>query len=180
MPEALSRDFGAALNARDHGYRAISVAEAVCYVPRAGSLRREYRRKVRTMVRGMQTLIFKRHLLNPFRYGTFAWMLFSHKVCRWLVPWALVAGAAGVMMLAVTESWARWGMGIIVAGLLAAAVGYGWPEGRHTPRIFALPAYLVAGNLAAIQASLKALAGTQNPVWEPTRREAMSAEIRQN
>ena len=39
------------------------------------------------MTRGMETLWFKRALLNPIRYGAFSWMLFSHKVCRWLLPW---------------------------------------------------------------------------------------------
>jgi cellulose synthase/poly-beta-1,6-N-acetylglucosamine synthase-like glycosyltransferase len=38
LPEGLSRDFAAALNARRHGYRAVSVDEAVCYVPRTRSL----------------------------------------------------------------------------------------------------------------------------------------------
>jgi glycosyltransferase involved in cell wall biosynthesis len=178
LPESLSRDFGAALNARDHGFRAVSVAEAVCYVPRAGSLQREYRRKVRTMIRGMQTLHYKRHLLNPLRYGIFAWMLFSHKVCRWLVPWALVVAAVGIILLAPTQLWARWAAGAILAGLAGAAVGWWWPEEGRVPRIFALPAFLAVGNIAALHASLKALAGAQNPVWEPTRREPVQMVTR--
>src|SRR6266566_3734755 len=80
MPERLCRDFGAALVAREHGYRAVSVPEAVCYVPRSTSLRREYRRKVRTMARGLRTLWHKRILLNPSRHLLFAWMLWSHKL----------------------------------------------------------------------------------------------------
>jgi cellulose synthase/poly-beta-1,6-N-acetylglucosamine synthase-like glycosyltransferase len=173
LPESLSRDFGAALNARDEGFRAVSVAEAICYVPRAGSLKREYRRKVRTMIRGMQTLHYKRHLLNPLRYGVFAWMLFSHKVCRWLVPWALVGAAAGIVALAPTQLWACWATGAILAGLAAAAIGWWWPEGHKAPKGFAVPAYLAVGNIAALHASLKSLAGAQNPVWEPTRRDTV-------
>jgi cellulose synthase/poly-beta-1,6-N-acetylglucosamine synthase-like glycosyltransferase len=173
LPEALSRDFAAALNARDHGYRATSVMEAVCQVPRAGSLRREYQRKVRTMVRGIQTLHHKRHLLNPLKYGCFAWMLFSHKLCRWLVPWSLLGAVIGIAALAPTRLWALWTLGAILSGLAAAAVGWWWPEGRRTPRIFTLPAYLAVGNIAALHASLRALAGTRSPVWEPTRRETV-------
>ncbi|MBD0318959.1 MAG: glycosyltransferase, partial [Gemmatimonadetes bacterium] len=44
LPDSLSRDFAAALVAREHGFRAVSVDEAVCFVPRTGSLQREYRR----------------------------------------------------------------------------------------------------------------------------------------
>src|SRR5690606_27846349 len=88
LPEALSRDFSSALHAREHGYRAVSVPQATCAVPRGTSLKKEYRRKVRTITRGMQTLWYKRHLLDPVRYGSFAWMLWSHKICRWMLPWA--------------------------------------------------------------------------------------------
>ena len=82
----LSRDFSAALTARTHGYMAVSVDDALCYVPRTTSLKAEYRRKVRTIARGVETLLHNNHLLNPLRFGMFSWKLLSHKVCRWLVP----------------------------------------------------------------------------------------------
>src|SRR5260370_35671777 len=51
VPDALSRDFAAALTTRQHGLRAVSVPDAICFVPRSASLRQEYRRKVRTITR---------------------------------------------------------------------------------------------------------------------------------
>ncbi len=91
VPEVLSRDFTAALVARREGYRAVSVRDALCIVPRGASLGREYERKVRTMTRGIATLIHNRDLLDPVRYGRFAWMLLSHKS----VPLASPVGFAG-------------------------------------------------------------------------------------
>lgn len=173
LPDALSRDFAAALHAREHGYRATTVSDAVCYVPRAGSLQREYRRKLRTMIRGMQTLHHKRHLLDPRRYGVFAWMLFSHKVCRWAVPWALLAAALGVAILALEYNAARWLLGAGLAGTLLALAGWRWPEGSKPPRLLAIPAFLLIGNLAAIHAAILAMRGVKNPTWEPTRRETV-------
>ncbi|MDR0787701.1 MAG: glycosyltransferase [Gemmatimonadota bacterium] len=172
VPEGLSRDFAAALVTRENGYRPVTVNEAVCYVPRAPSLKSEYRRKVRTMVRGMGTLNFKRHLLNPFREGVFAWMLFSHKVCRWASPWAMVAGLIGLVLLALVQPLA-WVLVAGVAAVLALAlVGWRWPEGSRSPKIFSMPAFLVAGNVAVLHASLKALGGGGGQaVWEPTRRD---------
>jgi cellulose synthase/poly-beta-1,6-N-acetylglucosamine synthase-like glycosyltransferase len=171
LPEHLSRDFASALVAREHGFRAVSVDEAVCFVPRTTSLHREYRRKVRTMARGMQTLHHKRHLLNPLRYGVFAWMLLSHKVARWLVPWTVLAGVLGILLLAVDHPVARvvFALGMVVAGL--AATGWMWPESRPIPRVFGIPAFAVAGNLAAVHASLRSLARNDDPTWEPTRRD---------
>jgi glycosyltransferase involved in cell wall biosynthesis len=176
--EDLSRDFAAALTARQQGYRAVSVSSAICYVPRSRSLHQEYRRKVRTITRGLATLAQRASLLNPLRYGTFSWMLFSHKVCRWLVPWALVAGLAALGSPAIGPE-SNWG-GVLIAAIAAvvllALAGWVWPDGpnaRRLPRLLALPAYVVAGNVAVLHAWLRLIGGRAAPVWEPTRRDAL-------
>src|SRR3989442_1405832 len=150
VPEELSRDFAAALTARELSFRAVSVPAARCFVPRGASLRQEYRRKVRTITRGIATLAHKRALLNPLRYGVFAWMLFSHKVCRWLVPCAALLLLAALSALALT-SW--WALGLLVALAAAGAlagIAWAWPEGKSMPRLLGFPAYVVAGNQAAL------------------------------
>jgi len=170
----LSRDFAAALTAREQGFRAVSVPSAICYVPRGRSLHQEYRRKVRTITRGLATLVSKRGLLNPLRYGAFSWMLFSHKVCRWLVPWALASATVALADLAWAFPPARvLFAAAIVVGALAAA---GWrSHERVPPRVLALPAYLVAGNVAVLHAWIRLVTGRAAPVWEPTRRDALSS-----
>jgi len=173
MPEGLSRDFGAALVAREHGYRAVSVPAAVCYVPRSVSVRREYRRKVRTMARGLRTLWYKRALLDARRYGLFAWMLFSHKLCRWLMPWATVLGAAALLALAPGHRWGAVALALGGIALLAAAIGWLWPEGRGArpmPRLISLPTYALSGTIAALEAWVSALGPGGTALWEPTRR----------
>ncbi|HSM06631.1 MAG TPA: glycosyltransferase family 2 protein [Longimicrobiales bacterium] len=175
LPESLSRDFSAALHSEEHGFRAVSVPEATCLVPRSPSLRKEYRRKVRTITRGLQTLWYKRFLLNPFRHGWFAWMLFSHKICRWLLPWAGLAAflALGVLALSSPLAAVAFGAGAVVLVLAAAgwlAAGRGDP-----PRLLSIPAFLVAGNVAAAHAFLRALRGGQDKLWEPTRRHVVKA-----
>jgi hypothetical protein len=171
VPEALSRDFAAPLIAREHGYRTVSVPGAVCYVPRQSSLQREYRRKVRTMTRGLETLYYKRRLLNPFRYGRFALMLAGHKLVRWLVPWAAVGGVIGLAFAAAEGAWwGVWGLAITGLGLLAALAAWWWPAERQLPRLLGLPAYGVWGLVAGLHAWLNALRGELNPIWEPTRR----------
>ncbi|HYV99168.1 MAG TPA: glycosyltransferase [Gemmatimonadaceae bacterium] len=169
----LSRDFSAALTARLHGYRAVSVHDAVCYVPRTGSLRAEYRRKVRTIRRGMQTLIANRRLLNPLRYGFFAVKLFSHKLCRWLVPALLVPGAIGLALLAANERWARVLLAFSLAGAGVAVIGALWPADRKLPRLLSVVTFGAAANLAVVHALVRVLRGGRtDAVWEPTRRPA--------
>jgi len=55
--------------------------------------------------------------------------------------------------------------------LLLAGAGWLWPEDRHAPRLVSMPAYVVSGIIAALDAWRRALRGELNPVWEPTRRE---------
>jgi cellulose synthase/poly-beta-1,6-N-acetylglucosamine synthase-like glycosyltransferase len=175
LPESLSRDFAAALHTREHGYRPVSVNAAVCYVPRTASLRKEYRRKVRTITRGMQTLWHKRRLLNPIRFGWFSWMLFSHKICRWALPWAGVASAVSLALLAPRYAVAGW---LLFAALLLALLGaIGWvrAEDPKVSKAFSLPAYLIAGNVAAAHALVRALGGARDALWEPTRRDVVRA-----
>jgi cellulose synthase/poly-beta-1,6-N-acetylglucosamine synthase-like glycosyltransferase len=170
FPEALSRDFAAPLLARERGFRTVSVDDAVCLVPRTSSLQGEFRRKIRTMARGLETLWYKRRLLNPFRHGAFAWMLISHKLCRWLVHLALPLALAGLVLLAPTHDAAR--AALLLAGVVLAAgiLALRWPATRRTPALLSLAGFFVAVNVAALVAWGKALRGERNPVWEPTRR----------
>lgn len=171
----LSRDFSAALTARTHGFAAVSVDEALCYVPRTTSLRAEYRRKVRTIARGMETLAFNKPLLDPIEFGSFAWKLASHKVARWLLPISAVVGAVGLALLGTKYPWAAaiCGIGILTA-LLALAVSF-FPWKRPVPRALSLLAFGIAGNLAVVHALGRVLLGHEDHLWEPTRRAPVAA-----
>ena len=170
LPAELSRDFASAMVAREHGYRAVSVNEAVCLVPRTGSLRTEFRRKIRTMARGLDTLWYKRHLLNPFRHGLFAWELASHKLCRWLVPLTLPVGLVGLVLLSLESEAAALVLAIVAGGMLLGLVGMRWPDDRAPPRVIALFGFMVAAILAGVLAWVSSLRGQRQATWEPTRR----------
>jgi len=120
----------------------VSVRQAVCFVPRIASLRREYRRKVRTIARGWRTLYFKSGLLDPRRYGAFSWVLASHKICRWLVPHAGVLALAALAWLGRDAGWARWVWAWVwVPGCVRGArlVVAGWPAAAESNRGARLP-----------------------------------------
>ncbi len=170
LPAHLSRDFGAALHAREFGYRATSVAKAVCLVPRTTSLHREYNRKVRTISRGMETLLYKRKLLNPFRYGAFSWMLFSHKVCRWLLPVAAIPAIIGLALFVPSSVAARWLLAAAVAALAFSWIAWRRPS-MSLPRPLQLLVALIVVHAATLHGLIKAIKGDQNAAWEPTRRE---------
>lgn len=171
IPEHLSRDFASALTAREHGYRAVLAEKAVCFVPRTRSLKEEYSRKVRTISRGLSTLFYKRQLLNPVRYGLFSWMLISHKLCRWLTPLLALLGLAALAVVSTWDASARLLLAAIAGGVLLALLGM-VAEGKSLPRFLLYLAYILLGNLAAVDGWLRLAVGEKNPKWEPTRREA--------
>lgn len=171
FPEHLSRDFASALIAKENGLRAVSVNDAVCEVPRTSSLRLEVQRKTRTMARGLETLWYKRHLMNPLRYGGFALMLIGHKLCRWLVYPLLPGAIVGLILLGIDS---RVGAALLALAVIAIAFGVGgmrWREGRP-PTVFAVPGFILAANVAGLLAWLKVLRREASPIWEPTRRPA--------
>lgn len=170
VPAALSRDFASALTARERGLRAVSVDGAVCLVPRATSLRREYTRKIRTMARGLETLWYKRHLLNPFRHGLFAWMLASHKLARWVIFLAVPVGTAALVVLSRESTVAAAVLGLMVVGSVLGLIALRAPEGSPVPGLLRLSGFVLATHVAGFLAWTRALRGELNPIWEPTRR----------
>jgi cellulose synthase/poly-beta-1,6-N-acetylglucosamine synthase-like glycosyltransferase len=172
FPEDLSRDFASALMVRQRGYRAVSAEDAVCLVPRAVVLRAELRRKVRTMARGLSTLWYMRGLMNPLRYGTFAFMLISHKLVRWLVYLALPGTLVGLAMLSVSRPWALAALIASIAGIAIGGVALAWPRERRLPRPLALAGFALASSVAGVLAWIKVMKRERMPTWEPTRRPA--------
>ena len=88
--EDLQSDFNTVLNSVKIGMKGISDPKTVGYYKNIQDEKKEFDRKVRTVLRGISVLMRNLSLLNPFKYGLFSWQLFSHKLCRWLVPFFLI------------------------------------------------------------------------------------------
>lgn len=161
-------DFALTLAAREGGCRAVFVEGADCLVARPSSFPRDYARLVAAVARDIATLLQRPQLLNPFRHGAFAWALLGHKILRWLMPWALLAGVAGMVILAPSNPWA---FGVLAVGLsaevlaLAAALR---PARTAIGRLATLPGRLSAAAFALAHAQVQAvrMAALQpEPAW---------------
>jgi hypothetical protein len=139
-------------------------------VPRTTSLKAEYRRKVRTISRGAETLLHNRHLLDPTQYGLFSWKLISHKVCRWLFPVSACLSVVGLSLLATSYWWAVGALATALIGAIVAVAGALWPSGRAAPRMLSMFTFAVAANVAVVHAIARVVLGHEDHLWEPTRR----------
>ncbi len=161
-------DFTTLLNTLKHGWRGISDREAIAYYKNIADERREYARKVRTIVRGISGLLRHLALLNPFRYGLAAWQLFSHKLCRWLVPFALLSALVTSVVLALWSPVYAVLAVLQVGAYAAAAIGMhrvGRLSGVHR-----LVTFLVSSNLSILHAWFHVARGRRVVLWEPSRR----------
>jgi cellulose synthase/poly-beta-1,6-N-acetylglucosamine synthase-like glycosyltransferase len=170
VPAEVARDFASALTAREHGFRSVSVDAAVCFVPRTASLRGEFRRKTRTMASGLATLWYKRRLLNPFQYGLFAWMLWSHKLVRWLVFLAAPPALTELALLSLDLVVAQLVLALVLVVIVLGVVALRSPEGTRLPQPVALCGFALAAHVAGLVAWSKVIRGELSAVWEPTRR----------
>ena len=158
-------DFSTALNAVELGLRAVLDPEAAGYYCSIKDDRGERGRKTRTVVRGLAVLARNVRMLNPFRYGLFAWQLASHKLCRWLVPLAMIAALAANAILAP-------GSPVYAAALSAQLMFYAAAvTGLLTgARALRLPAFLLLSHAAILAAWWRFACGDRMTSWTPSRR----------
>jgi cellulose synthase/poly-beta-1,6-N-acetylglucosamine synthase-like glycosyltransferase len=169
----LPSDFNTVAASVRRGLRGVCDPEALGYYLAVPSQGREFRRKVRTALRGMAAFFANRDLWNPFRYGLFSWQIASHKLLRWMVPFWLVFALVVTIVGAISLSSMRW-------LLLAQAVGYGIAgTGIAFPRlqgnsIIRLLAFFVLVNAAIGVAWCKLFRGQRAVTWSPSQRESLA------
>ncbi len=162
----LQSDFNTLLNAIKKGLRGVSDPESVGYYRNIADEKKEFDRKVRTVTRGIGVLMTNLPLMNPFRYGRFAWQLFSHKLCRWAVPFLLiVAAVSNLFLLPYGQVYGLLFLGQSLFYLLA------WGgRGGSLPGFLRIPFYFVSVNLAILTAWYRYATGERMTTWEPSKR----------
>jgi hypothetical protein len=151
------------------GLRGVADPDSVgCYLNITDE-RKEYERKVRTVVRGISVLMRGLPLIDPRRNPLFAWQLLSHKLCRWLVPFAMVAAFVANAALA-SASQLYVALFVLQAAFYAVALAglVFKPLLRIAP--VRLAAYFVLVNVSILHAWLRYWSGERLVLWEPSKR----------
>jgi glycosyltransferase involved in cell wall biosynthesis len=165
----LQSDFNTLLNSMKAGLRGVSDPGSVGYYKNLTDEKKEYQRKVRTVLRGIAVLMQSLPMLNPFRYGIFAWQLFSHKLCRWLVPFAMIGAFSSNLVLATQFLSYRV---LLVAQTLFYFLAAVYARCHWMPnnRFLRLPSFFVLVNLSILDAWLRYGRGDRVFRWEPSKR----------
>lgn len=165
----MAPDFLSVLDTVRSGHRAVCEPEARGSMSATPSQRAEFSRKTRTFLRGLTALFGNAGLLNPVRYPAFAFILWSHKLLRWLGPVAMAGCLAGAFALRNDPGYnAFWWLQLVAYGL--AIAGLAVPQLSDRFVVARLPAFFLLVNVAAAKALALWLIGVRQELWEPTRR----------
>lgn len=162
-------DFNTALNCAKHGLVAITCPDVVGIYKDVEDASLEYRRKMRTVIRGITAITRHNEVLNPFRMGLFAFQVWSHKIMRWGVPWFMAVFFLLTLFLQ--------GQGLIYTlALLAQCVFYGlaltgWlSKSLRKTTLIKIIFFFVQTNLSLAQATISYMLGKRMTVWTPSKR----------
>ncbi|MCS6305650.1 MAG: glycosyltransferase family 2 protein [Nitrospira sp.] len=165
----LQSDFNTLLSSVRLGLRGVADPESVGYYHNLLDQRKEYERKVRTIVRGISVFMRSVSLLNPLRYHLFAWQLFSHKLCRWLVPFAMIAALVANGWLALSSPVYRVIL-LVQVGFYSLALVYMLSRRVPSVGMLRIPSFFVMVNLSILDAWMRYFRGERIVSWTPSKR----------
>ena len=115
------------------------------------------------------TLFAYSHLLNPFRYGMFSFLLFSHKVLRWTAPLFLVGAFLGALALSARPFYlaAFVAQATFYAAAFASLQQWG---GLHRTQVGRIALYFSSANAAVLVAWIQYARGIRQELWTPSQR----------
>lgn len=162
-------DFNTALNCAKKGFVAVSSPKVVGIYSDVKDPSLEYRRKLRTIIRGITAISRHPEVLNPFKFGLFAFQVWSHKILRWAVPWFLVV----FFLVSLALAGQHWFYTLVLLGQIvfyaAVACGHFAPKLRSRT-VVKIPYFFVQVNVAIAIATVKFLMGQRMTTWAPSQR----------
>lgn len=165
----MQSDFRTVLASIRIGLRGISDPEAIGYYQDISDSRREFDRKVRTVLRGLTVLFHNLEFLNAARYGFFSYEYFCHKLLRWLVPLFLFTALAAHITLSFSSGFFT-ALLLIHLGFYAIAIT-GWlAKTLPTNVLLKIPLYFLTVNSAILVAWWQFVRGKRMVMWSPTQR----------
>lgn len=165
FPAWIAADYGICCRVCEQGFRNIYQPDAIVREPATRGMGGEFRRKVRVIVRGIRAFFHFRRLLSLRRHPMFAFQNLSHRLCRWLVPFALI----GLLISTMLHGEVRL-LGLQIGFYTLAMVGAAAGGRCRSSRAFSVPLYFSAMNAAALASWL--LLFKDFSLWSPPRREA--------
>lgn len=171
---AIIDDFMISMLIAQKGYKIVYEPEAYASETASEDVKEELKRKIRIAAGGLQSIIWLKSLLLPFKLPVLSFQYISHRVLRWtVVPFLMI-------LVLVLNIWIVWKgeSGFIYQLILLGQIGFygmsalGWimMARQMKVKIFFIPYYFSMMNYAVIRGIFRYLSGNQSAIWEKAKR----------
>jgi cellulose synthase/poly-beta-1,6-N-acetylglucosamine synthase-like glycosyltransferase len=166
---SLISDFVISMKMREQAMRTVLAVEAICYEDTLNRSTQELSMRVRVALRSINALICERRFLNPWRYGLFAWQLWSHKLLRYASPFLWLIALATNIPLAFRQPFYGLLLACQLAVIVAGLLGFALPSRVAKLGLLGKPYYFLLTNVASLLAGYRYLRGERMVTWKPLR-----------
>jgi cellulose synthase/poly-beta-1,6-N-acetylglucosamine synthase-like glycosyltransferase len=167
-PRAIVDDFLIAMEIRRQGHQVVFDCDAAGYETAAASVREEFVRRVRIGAGNFHALLMTWRMLLPGA-GRIAFSYWSHKVLRWIAPFAMLTAFGAAVALSSRPFYAVCAFAGVALGM-AGVLGYRQALRSIHRGVWAAPYYFLSMNLALLIGFWKFASGQQGAVWQRTPR----------
>lgn len=173
-------DFMISMLIAKKGYKIVYEPEAYASETASEDVKEELKRKIRIAAGGLQSIIWLKSLLLPFKMPLLSFQYISHRVLRWtVVPFLMI-----LILLLNILIVAKGGSSFIYTLILWAQIAFyfmsvmGWimVARQIKVKIFFIPYYFCMMNYAVIRGIFRFVAGNQSAIWEKAKRKQLATE----
>jgi biofilm PGA synthesis N-glycosyltransferase PgaC len=172
-PNAILDDFMISLLVAEEGYRVLYEPEAYATETSSENVKEELKRKIRIAAGGIQSIVWLKSLLNPFKQPLLTFQYVSHRVLRWTVtPFLMILALILNVAIEAADGGLLYEVLLFgqVAFYLASLTGWLLERREIKIKILFIPYYFCMMNYAVIRGIFRYLAGGQSAAWEKSKR----------
>ena len=162
-------DFMISMKIAEKGYVIVYEPEAYAQETSSANIAEELKRKVRIAAGGIQSVIWLKSLLWPFRYPVLTFQYISHRVLRWTVtPFLMIMAFILNVFLVMQHGGVTYKVLLIaqIAFYLSAYLGKLLESRKVRVKVLFIPYYFCVMNYAVLAGLLRYFFGEQSVIWE--------------
>ena len=162
-------DFMISMRIAEKGFVIVYEPDAFAQETSSANVGEELKRKIRIAAGGIQSVIWLKSLLNPFKFPMLSFQYISHRVLRWTITPFLMILAVILNLLIVIDGGSGLYVLLLVAQLLfyfAAYLGKILEDRKVSVKLLFIPYYFCMMNYAVVAGLIRYFKGNQSVIWE--------------
>jgi biofilm PGA synthesis N-glycosyltransferase PgaC len=166
-------DFMISMRIAEKGFKIVYEPEAYAQEQSSVNITEELKRKIRIAAGGIQSVIWLKSLLNPFKFPILSFQYLSHRVLRWTItPFLMIAALLLNLMIVIegTEVFYRVLLALQIIFYLAAFAGKVLEDRKVSIKLLFIPYYFCMMNYAVIAGIWRFFFSEQSVIWEKALR----------